>query len=119
MNEKDARIAGYAWALYQPFLADYTEAITHAAFLQWGDDNHFPQTDDVFVYWDQGVRDSKWLTHHDEYLSPTDISERMGYDYEFILEEIVEGTLPAIDMAGKAGIWAPDARDWYIRLQRE
>jgi hypothetical protein len=119
MNYKDVRIAGYAWALYQPFLADYTKAISHVGFLQWATDTGFPDTDEAFDYWDQGVRDAKWLTDAEEYLSPIDIAERMGYDYEFILEEIVEGTLPAIDMAGKAAIWAPDARAWYIRLQEE
>jgi hypothetical protein len=119
MNQKESRIAGYAWALYQPFLADYTKVISHEAFLQWAAQNNFPQTDDAFFYWDQGVRDAKWLTDEEEFLTPTDIAERMGYDYEFILEEIVEGTLPAIDLAGKAAIWAPDARAWYIGLQGE
>ncbi len=117
MNQQDVRIAGYAWALYQPFLIDYTQPNSRAAFQQWALDANFPDTDEAFAYWDQGVRDSKWLTHEDQYLSPYDIVERMGCDYEFVLEEIVEGLLPAKDMAGKAAIWAPDARDWYHRLQ--
>jgi hypothetical protein len=119
MNLKEVRIAGYAWALYQPFLADYTQVLSHDAFVQWASGSNIPRTDDAFAYWDQGVYDSRWLTHDDQYLSPSEIAERMGYDYEFILEEIVEGTLPAIDMAGKAAIWAPDARDWYNRLQNQ
>jgi hypothetical protein len=118
MIMKAPRIAGYTWALYQPHLSDYTEPVSHSAFVEWTADVTFPTSDQALIWWNQGVHDAKWLTYENEYLSVSDIVDRMGYEDEFILFEISEGILPATIIAGKAAIWAPDARDWYAQLQQ-
>jgi hypothetical protein len=115
---KEPQIAGYTWAIYQPHLSDYTELASHNAFVDWATSVRFPESDQALVCWDRGAHDAKWLTYENEYLSVSDIVERMGYDTEFVLSEISEGALPAIAIRGKAVISAPDARDWYAKLQQ-
>jgi hypothetical protein len=54
LRNKEARVAGYIWALSQPFLSDFTEEVSDEAMLQWIYDTNAPLNGDLAYYWELG-----------------------------------------------------------------